>query len=134
MTKRNSPSEESPAPSLGELEREVLRLVWQMGPCTAEAVRAGLGRPLKEATVRTVLRRLEEKGIVLHTLEGRSFLYRAAEAPEALAARGVRRLADWFCNGSMEDLLVGLVDAELLDRHELKRLAEKVAAARGKKK
>lgn len=134
MTKRNTPAEESPAPSLGALEREVLRQVWRQGPCTAEAVRAGLGRPLKEATVRTVLRRLEEKGVVSHTLEGRSFLYRALAAPEALAARGVQRLAEWFCNGSMEELLVGLVDAEVLDRHELKRLAEKVAAARGKKK
>ena len=46
-------------PDLGDLEREVMQLVWTHAPVTAEAVRERLGRPLKESTVRTVLRRLE---------------------------------------------------------------------------
>ena len=43
---------------LGELEREVMRIMWSHPALTAEDVRAKLRRPLKEATVRTVLRRL----------------------------------------------------------------------------
>ena len=43
-------------PELGDLEREVMQLVWANGPVTAEAVRERLSRPLKESTVRTVLR------------------------------------------------------------------------------
>ena len=46
-------------PKLGDLEGEVMQLVWANGPVTAEAVREQLSRPLKESTVRTVLRRLE---------------------------------------------------------------------------
>ena len=46
---------------LGELERSVLLIVWQLGSVTADQVREELNRPLKDSTVRTVLRRLEEK-------------------------------------------------------------------------
>ena len=58
-------------PDLGNLEREVMQLIWADGPLTAEVVRENLQRRLKESTVRTVLRRLEEKGYVVHAVEGR---------------------------------------------------------------
>ena len=41
-------------PDLGDLEREVMQLVWAKGPVTAEAVREELARRLKESTVRSV--------------------------------------------------------------------------------
>src|SRR6185312_927167 len=64
---------------LGELEREVLSIVWRVGSITAERVREELDRPLKDSTVRTVLRRLEEKGYLVHSLENRTFVYLPAE-------------------------------------------------------
>src|SRR5258708_21567771 len=57
---------------LGDLQREVVQVVWANAPVTAETVRERLSRPLKESTVRTVLRRLEEKGYITHTVDGRS--------------------------------------------------------------
>jgi len=46
----------------------------------------------------------------------------------------VKGIADRFCNGSLEEVLVGIVDARILDRRELERLAEKIAnAKRGRK-
>lgn len=132
MTTRSTPPDDE-APSFGDLELEVLRQVWRLGSGTAEEVRAGLARPLKESTVRTVLRRLEEKRVLCHTLDGRTFRYRAVEEPEQLAARGVRDLADRFFKGSLEALLVGLVDGRALNRDELERLAGRIAAARRKK-
>jgi len=115
---------------LGELEREVLLLVWRQGSATADTVRGALTRPLKESTVRTVLRRLEDKGHLSHTVDGRTFVYRGAESRGRAAARAVKRIADWFCEGSLAEVVAGLVDAEMLDRKELARLAEKVAKAR----
>jgi predicted transcriptional regulator len=41
----------------------------------------------------------------------------------------VKRIVDWFCDGSVEALLVGMVDSKVLDRKELQRLAEHIAAA-----
>jgi hypothetical protein len=42
----------------------------------------------------------------------------------------VKRIVDWFCDGSVEDLLVGMVDSKVLDEGELQRLAERIAAAK----
>lgn len=114
---------------LGALEREVLSIVWAKGEVTAEQVRDALERPLKDSTVRTVLRRLEEKGYVAHGVENRTFLYRPAESRQQVAGRAVKRIVDWFCEGSVEALLVGMVDQKVLDRVELQKLAERIAAA-----
>lgn len=119
---------------LGDLEREVLELVWKHGPACADTVQKQLARPLKESTVRTVLKRLEEKGYLSHTTENRTFFYSATETRANAAARAVKGIVDRFCNGSVEEVLVGLVDAEILDRRELHRLAEKIAKAKGERK
>jgi predicted transcriptional regulator len=55
-------------PDLGNLEREVMQLIWANRRLTAETVREKLARRLKESMVRTVLRRLEEKGYVAHSV------------------------------------------------------------------
>jgi predicted transcriptional regulator len=115
---------------LGDLEREVMQIVWASGPMTSEAVRERLTKPLKESTVRTVLKRLEDKGFVTHSVDGRTFVFAAAEARRDVAARAVRRIVDWFCNGSVEEVLVGMVDSDMLDAAQLEDLARKIAKAR----
>ena len=118
---------------LGELERSVLQLLWQHGILSADRVREELDqqdRSLKDSTVRTVLRRLEEKGYVTHILDNRTFLYSPAEPAPIVAGRAVKRILEWFCDGSVEQLLVGMVDSSVLDRKELQRLAERIAAAK----
>ena len=117
-------------PELGDLEREVMQLVWADGPVTAEIVRERLSRRLKESTVRTVLRRLEEKGYARHTVDGRTYVYHAAEERARVAAKAVQRIVDWFCNGSMEEVLVGMVDNAMLDQQQLRALADQVAKAK----
>jgi BlaI family penicillinase repressor len=114
---------------LGELERSILLIVWRKAQITSEQVREELGRPLKESTIRTVLRRLEEKGYLAHSLENRTFVYRPAESRQRVAGRAVKRIVDWFCEGSVEALLVGMVDSRVLDRAELQRLADRIALA-----
>ena len=115
---------------LGDLEREVLQLVWDQGSATADSVQKALSKPLKESTVRTVLKRLEEKGHLTHSIDQRTFVYEAARSRGHAAAHAVKRIVDRFCGGSLEEVLTGLVDARLLDRRELKRLSEKIALAK----
>ena len=122
------------ARNLGHLEKTVLELVWKHGPASADTVQKSLKRPLKESTVRTVLRRLEEKGYVTHTTENRAYIYSATQSRSTAAARAVKAIIDRFCNGSLEDVLVGMVDAQIVDRRELHRLAKKIAAAKGERK
>lgn len=118
-------------PDLGELEHAVMQLVWSEGPINAEDVRERLPRRLKESTVRTVLRRLEGKGYVSHVVDGRTYVYRAVEAREKVAAKAVKRIVDWFCNGSIEEVLVGMVDAKMVDRNQLQALADKITKLKG---
>lgn len=112
--------------NLGELEREVLQAVWRSGQASADQVRQALRRPLKESTVRTVLGRLENKGYLTHSVEQRTFLYRVVKSPAHLAARAVQRVADWFCDGSVDEVLLGMVEAKVLSRRDLRRLIERI--------
>jgi BlaI family transcriptional regulator, penicillinase repressor len=119
-------------PELGELEGEVMRLVWQHQSITAEAVREKLPRKPKESTVRTVLKRLEDKGYVVHAVKGRAYHFMPAENRGAVAAKAVQRIVNWFCDGSLEEVLVGMVDNAALDPKDLKALSNKIAKAKGK--
>ena len=88
MTQRSGSSATVKAP-LTDLENAVMRVVWDSGPCSVEAVYDVVSRhrDLKETTVRTLLRRLEQKGYLRHETEGRAYLYRATEPSRSLAAR-----------------------------------------------
>jgi len=125
-----------PSKPLSKLEHLVMDYVWAHGPCGAEAVRKALasGWPMKESTVRTILRRLERKGYVRHEIEGRTYIYHSVQARQNVAVRALQQIVDRFCGGSVEQLLVGMVESKLIDRRELERLARRVAESRQKEK
>ncbi len=108
--------------------------VWAHPNCTADMCREGLAgkRRLKDSTVRTILRKLEEKGYVKHKVDGRTFVYRAVDTRRNVAVHAVKQLIDRFCGGSVEELLVGLVDNQLLQPKQLQRLAETIASRKEK--
>jgi BlaI family penicillinase repressor len=87
---------------------------------------------MKESTMRTVLRRLEAKGYLSHTVVGRTYIYRAAEAPAAVAARAVKHIIDRLCGGSAEALVVGMVAHDVLTPKQLERLTLKIAQQKGR--
>jgi BlaI family transcriptional regulator, penicillinase repressor len=121
----------APLPALGDLEHELLTLLWKHGAMTAVAVRRALSRELKDPTIRTVLRRLEQKGYVSHRVERGTFIYTAKETQERAAAKAVKGIVDQFCGGSVERMLLGLVQASVIDPKQLGALVGKVA--RGQK-
>jgi BlaI family transcriptional regulator, penicillinase repressor len=60
-------------------------------------------------------------------VEGRTNVYRVTESPRNLAVAAVQQIIDRLCGGSVEQLIVGMVDRELLDERELRSLAEKLS-------
>ena len=120
-----------PKPALSGLEHQLMEILWKRGSGTAEQIREALApqHALKDSTVRTVLRRLHEKGYVTHKLEGKAFVYSGVEKPRNVAVRAVRQILDRFCDGSLEQLLLGLVENEVVDRAELQQLAKKLSSA-----
>jgi BlaI family transcriptional regulator, penicillinase repressor len=115
-----------PLPPLGDLEHELLTLLWKHGAMTAVAVRKALHRDLKDPTIRTVLRRLEEKRYVSHRVERGTFIYTATETQERAAAKAVKGIIDKFCGGSLERMLLGLVEASVIQPKQLDDLVGKV--------
>lgn len=119
-----------PKTPLSDLENKVMTVVWSSGEATADAVRVALEpwRSLKDSTIRTVLRRLAEKGYVRHVTEGRTYLYSPTQPAPSVAADAVRGIIERFCNGSVEALLMGLVDREVVSPETLEKLAKRIAA------
>jgi predicted transcriptional regulator len=126
----------SPRSALSNLEHQLMEILWKRGSGTAEQIREALAprHELKDSTVRTILRRLQEKGYVRHKVEGKAYVYTGVEKPRNVAVRAVRQILDRFCDGSLEQLLVGLVENEVVDRDELQELARKLARKGPRKK
>src|SRR5258708_31019193 len=114
---------------LSELEHLVLDVMWKRSQSTAEDVRLALAQvhPMKESTARTILKRIEEKGYVRHHVEGRTNVYKVSEPQRNVAIAAVRQIIDRLCSGSVEQLLVGMVDGQLLNQREVQRLAGDLA-------
>jgi predicted transcriptional regulator len=123
-----------PRKPLSELEHLVMDVLWQRPQSTAEDVREALleRHPMKDSTVRTILKRLEKKGYVKHHVEGRTNVYRVSEPPRNLAVAAVQQIIERLCGGSVEQLIVGMVDRKLLDERELRSLAEKLTRRRNR--
>src|ERR1700722_2548676 len=119
----------SPRRTLSDLEHQLMEILWKSGPGTAEQIREALSprHVLKDSTIRTILRRLQDKGYVNRKIEGKAFVYSGVDKPRNVAVRAVRQILDRFCHGSLEQLMVGLVENHIVDRAELQRLARKLA-------
>ena len=124
MTDRNRP--------LTELQQAILDFVWSSKSATAEQIREGLApkHQLKDSTIRTLLRRLEERSYLTHRVEGKVFVYEPAVRPQSLAARAVQQIIERFWSGSAEQFLAGMVDEKVLTPAQIRKLADKVKKQR----
>src|SRR6185437_2583225 len=133
MTSRKADTAKVRSP-LTELENDVMQAVWKIAPCTVESVHEIVSRKhkLKEASTRTLLRRLEKKGYLTHESDGRAYVYRAAEPARSIAARAVKQIIDRFCRGSVEELVSGMVESKVLSEREMAQLEKFVRSRRAK--
>lgn len=118
---------ESQAP-LTALQRALVDLVATRGPVSADQVRERLAatHPLTDSSVRTLLRRLESRGLVKHTVKGKVFLYSAEATSTRVTARTVRTLIDRVWAGSGDRFLTTLLDEHVLAPADLERALRKI--------
>ncbi|MBS0202613.1 MAG: BlaI/MecI/CopY family transcriptional regulator [Planctomycetes bacterium] len=128
-------AQRKPAKSdLSPLEQTILDIVWRRKTARADDVREAL-RPehdLTDSTVRTLLRRIEGKGYLEHTTEGRTFVYRSPVKPSEMANQAVQQVVDRFCQGSLSSLLIGMADDRMITADELRTLAAEIERAEKK--
>src|SRR5437762_3702999 len=117
VTDRNTQS------PLTMLQQAILDVIWSQGSATADQVREALRprHPLKDSSVRTLLRRLEARGYLTHRVEGNVFVFRAKVPRRSVAARAVQQIIERFWAGSVDQFLVGMVDEKVLSVQELER-------------
>lgn len=113
-------------PDLSPAQREIMEIVWNQGRVTANEVRRILSqtRVVARNTVRTLLERMEAKGWLEHTEEGRTFLYSAARPKHDSIGQKVREIVETVCGGSPETLVSALLDYRGLQPDELQRIRQ----------
>lgn len=120
---------ELPTPTPRELE--ILKVLWEHGPGSVRQVHRELlllEPELAYNTVQTLLRIMEDKGLVRHRLEGRTFIYTARFTRDESTVRFLDRVYD----GAAAQLVQSLLRSERISEEELERMQELIAAARRK--
>lgn len=107
---------------LYDRELEVMQVLWERGPSTVAEANDALTGEMAYNTVLTVLRRLEDKGYVGHTEEGRAHRYHALVQRQQVRESALDRLTGKLFGGSPALLLTHLVSARKLSAAELRRL------------
>ena len=116
-----------PTPTPRELE--ILKVLWEQGPSSVRAVHRLLARAEEEPaynTIQTLLRIMEEKGLVQHHVEGRTFVYSPHYSRDESAVRFLDRVFD----GAVDQLVMSLVRTERITSEEVRKMETMIAEAR----
>ncbi|WP_288986931.1 BlaI/MecI/CopY family transcriptional regulator [uncultured Sphingopyxis sp.] len=114
-----------------ESEMQVLAALWDDAPQTAADLTARVGRAngWTQATVKTLLARLVQKGAVAAEADGRRYLYRPAVDRDAAVGDESQRFVDRLFGGRVSPLIAHLADREALtdaDIAEIEALLRKL--------
>ena len=121
-------------PGIGQTELEVLKVLWEHGPCTVREVHAHLGRADRAYnTVLTHLQRLQAKGYVSSDKRGLAHVFRAAVSRERMLKRRLKDLANQLCEGTATPLLLALVEGGRFTAAEIERFRQLLDELEGKK-
>jgi BlaI family transcriptional regulator, penicillinase repressor len=114
---------------LGPLQLRIMKILWDRGEASVSGVQETLNAQSDFAytTVATMLRKMEERGLVKHRIEGRTFIYRAAIAEEAVARGMADDLVERLFEGSLSDMVAHLLTSREISREELTRLERLIA-------
>jgi len=116
---------------LTPLELEIMKVLWDTGPATVQAVQGRLpGQPrLAYTTVQTMLNILHRKGKVDRALKQRAYEYRATLSRHKAARQTIRDVVDRLFGGSAESLVMSLVESRQLSPERLAELTRLVEQA-----
>ncbi len=107
-----------------ELELEILKVLWRIGPATVKQVREELAtvRDLAYTTVMTMMTILDGKGYVTRAKDGRSFIYEATYHEQKASKNMLQDVVDRLFGGSTKAVMQHLIETSELDEAELKQI------------
>jgi len=120
-------AENDPSPR----ELDVLKALWGLGSGSVREVHERMcpEGELAFNTVQTVLRIMEDKGLIRHRLEGRIFIYEPIYSRDRVTARLLHRVFD----GALDQAVLSLLQGKDATEEELRGLERMIAEARKRK-
>jgi predicted transcriptional regulator len=113
---------------LGELQLAIMRTLWAAGEATVADVHTALHRErgLALTTIATMLRKMEDKGVVAHRVDGRQFVYRPTVGERDVHRSMVSDLVSRLFDGDASALVTHLVREGEIDPDELDELKRRI--------
>jgi BlaI family transcriptional regulator, penicillinase repressor len=118
--------------TLGDLQHAIMTILWERGEATTGDVHAALheARGLAFTTIATMLRKMEDKGVVTHRAFGRQFVYRPTVSEDQVRRSMVGELVDRLFAGDPKALVAHLVSEHEIDASELGELRRRLGRDR----
>jgi predicted transcriptional regulator len=116
--------------TLTRREREIMDILHRRRKATAHEVLEGLADPPSYSAVRALLRLLEDRGHIKHTVDGQRYVYAPAVTRGDARKSALSHLLKTFFAGSVEEAVAALVDRSKLSREELDRLSDIIDRAK----
>ena len=119
-------------PTPTERELEILKILWDRSQATVREVYEDMSRtaPIVQNTVQAFLRTMEDKGLVRHHVEGRSFIYEAVPRREETKKHMVSRVLQRVFDGAIDQLVQSALSLRQPTPQELKKLEELIDRAK----
>ncbi|HMY19019.1 MAG TPA: BlaI/MecI/CopY family transcriptional regulator [Polyangium sp.] len=119
---------------LGDLQLAIMRVLWQLGEATVTDVYTALleDRGLAPTTIATMLKKMEDKGVVEHRADGRKFIYRPTVTEDQVTRGMVADLTERLFGGNSVALVSHLISRGEISQDELSELERMIHAAKKK--
>lgn len=119
---------------LGDLQLAIMRVIWELGEATVTDVHQALldERGLAPTTIATMLKKMEDKGVVEHRADGRKFIYRPTVSQDQVTRGMVADLTERLFGGDRVALVSHLISRHAIRPDELSELERMIHAAKKK--
>jgi predicted transcriptional regulator len=95
--------------SLPRREREIFEILVTAGEATAADVRKAMADPPSHSAVRTMLTRLEAKGMISHRTVDQAYVYRSVPQAAKVRETALQQLVKTFFDGSAASAATALL-------------------------
>ena len=117
--------------TLPRRERELFELLCSLGEASAASLRAAMTDPPSDSAVRTLLSRLEARGLIGHRSENQAYIYAPAQPAGHVATTALNKLVNTFFGGSAVRAATALLGSEeALTPEELETLQKLIDQAK----
>ncbi|MFC1694003.1 BlaI/MecI/CopY family transcriptional regulator [Candidatus Latescibacterota bacterium] len=109
---------------LGRLQMKIMRVLWEKKRATALEITGALNEnePVAHSTVQTVIRMLEQKSVVAHDVDNRTFIFYPLVKNEKITRHAVQDFIDHVFAGSAEGLVSYIIKNKYISSKEFKKI------------